>query len=233
MHWNRFFGSGGPMGATYGQNDQFGAKTGLVAPNWWNSVGQWGKQARAKPRWCNGTISQVSNGHWGVCGPQNSLLWSPWALWSILWLTITLSYTKIIPIYCLSYAFTISNLDWRWSTRLEPPNPRMVPRAIFSSFGPYWGPMAPPMAHLTNKTVPMHHHGWAMTSSTLIPHCSTRLEPPDPLMAKKGRFWPHWTLCVPFDAPGWPPMTHKTVARHHPRCSLTCSTLILNCFIRL
>ena len=24
-------------------------KTGLVAPNWWNSVGQWGKQARAKP----------------------------------------------------------------------------------------------------------------------------------------------------------------------------------------
>ena len=45
-----FFGSGGPMGTTYGQNDQFGAKTGLVAPNWWNSVGQWGKQARAKPR---------------------------------------------------------------------------------------------------------------------------------------------------------------------------------------
>ena len=34
-----FFGSGGPMGTTYGQNDQFGAKTGLVAPNW-NSVGQ-------------------------------------------------------------------------------------------------------------------------------------------------------------------------------------------------
>ena len=50
MHWNRFFGSGGPMGATYGQNDQFGAKTGLVALNWWNSVGQWGKQARVKPR---------------------------------------------------------------------------------------------------------------------------------------------------------------------------------------
>ena len=74
---------------------------------------------------------------------------------------------KIIPIYCLSYAFTISNLDWR---------------------------------------------------------CSTRLEPPDPLMAKKGRFWPHWTLDVPFDAPGWPPLTHKTVAKHHPRCSLTFST---------
>ena len=50
---------------------------------------------------------------------------------------------KIIPIYCLSYAFTISNLDWRWSTRLEPPNPRMVPRAIFSSFGPYWLPWWP------------------------------------------------------------------------------------------
>ena len=55
--------------------------------------------------------------------------------------------------------------------------------------------------------------------------------PPDPLMAKKGRFWPHWTLDVPFDAPGWPPLTHKTVAKHHPGCALACSiTLIPNCF---
>ena len=136
---------------------------------------------------------------------------------------------KIIPIYCLSYAFTISNLDWRWSTRLEPPNPRMVPRAIFSSFGPYWGPMAPPMAHLTNKTVPMHHHGCAMTSSTLIPHCSTRLEPPDPLMAKKGRFWPHWTLDAlwcPWMAPSDPQNCCKAPPRlcpglfHHPYSKL-------------
>ena len=32
------------MGATYGQNEQFGAKTGLGAPNWWNQVEQgWDK----------------------------------------------------------------------------------------------------------------------------------------------------------------------------------------------
>ena len=35
----------------------------------------------------------------------------------------------------------------------------------------------------------------------------------------------------PFDASGWPPMTHKTVAKHHPGCALACSiTLIPNCF---
>ena len=73
----------------------------------------------------------------GCVGPQNSLLWPFWALFSFLWHTMTLPYTKnysnILPGLCLNY----SNLDWHWSTRLEPPNPLMVQRAIFSSFGPY------------------------------------------------------------------------------------------------
>ena len=28
---------------------------------------------------------------------------------------------------------------------------------------------------------------------------------------------------MPFDAPGWPPLTHKTVANHHHGCALACS----------
>ena len=40
----------------------------------------------------------------------------------------------------------------------------------------------------------MHHRGCALTCSTLVPLCSTSLEPPDSLMAQKGRFWPFWTL---------------------------------------
>ena len=48
-----FFGSGGPMGAPKGplmaKMINLVLKTGLVSPNWSNSVGQWGKQDRAKP----------------------------------------------------------------------------------------------------------------------------------------------------------------------------------------
>ena len=33
-----------------------------------------------------------------------------------------------------------------------------------------------------------------LISPNLDWHCSTRLEPPDPLMVQKGRFWPFWTL---------------------------------------
>ena len=96
---------------------------------------------------------------------------------------------KIIPIYCLGYALTIQTLidtdppDWSHQIHLWSKGPFL---AVLEPMGP--GPMAPSMAHLTHKTVPMHHHGCAGTCSTLIPHCSTRLEPPDPLMAKKGRF---------------------------------------------
>ena len=169
----------------------------------------------------------------GCVGPQNSLLWPFWALFSFLWHTMTLPYTKnysnLLPGLCLNYSLIDTDPpDWSHQIHLWSKGPFL---AVLEPMGP--GPMAPSMAHLTHKTVPMHHHGCAGTCSTLIPHCSTRLEPPDQHMAKKERFWPLWTLCVPFDAPGWPPMTHKTVARHHPRCSLTCSTLIPNCFIRL
>ena len=56
------------------------------------------------------------------------------------------------------------------------------------------GSRGPPRAPLIPETVPMHHRGCALTCSTLVPLCSTSLEPPDSLMAQKGRFWPFWTL---------------------------------------
>ena len=68
-------------------------------------------------------------------------------------------------------------------------------KAVFDRFGLFWGPSGTPRwPSLTPKTVPMHHRGCALTCSTLVPHCSTSLEPPAPLMAQKGRFWPFWTL---------------------------------------
>ena len=142
-------------------------------------------------------------------------------------LPYTKNYSNLLPGLCLNYSLIDTDPpDWSHQIHLWSKGPFL---AVLEPMGP--GPMAPSMAHLTHKTVPMHHHGCAGTCSTLIPHCSTRLEPPDPLMAKKGRFWPHWTLCVPFDAPGWPPLTHKTVAKHHPGSALACSiTLIPNCF---
>ena len=41
---------------------------------------------------------------------------------------------------------------------------------------------------------PQKGRGCALTCSTLVPLCSTSLEPLDPLMAEKGRFWLFWTL---------------------------------------
>ena len=167
------------MGATYGQNDQFGAKTGLVAPNWWNSVGQWGKQARAKPRWCNGTISQVSNGHWGVCGPQKSLLWSPWVLWSILWLTITLSYTKnysnILPELCLYYIQPWLTLFHQIGATRPTYGQK---RTFLASLDPLCGPLMPldgPLwpTKLLQSTTPVVP--WLVPSplfQTVSPYCS-------------------------------------------------------------
>ena len=73
--------------------------------------------------------------------------------------------------------------------------------ATRSAYGPkrpfwtLWGPSGTPIwPSLNRKTVPIHHWGCALTCSTLVPLCSTSLEPPDPLMAKKGRFWQFWTL---------------------------------------
>ena len=58
-----------------------------------------------------------------------------------------------------------------------------------------WGPSGTPgWPSLTSETVPMHHQGYALTCSPLVPHCSTSLEPPDPLMAQTGCFWPFWTF---------------------------------------
>ena len=68
-------------------------------------------------------------------------------------------------------------------------------RAVFGPFGSFWGPSGTPIwPSLNRKTVPIHHWGCALTCSTLVSLCSTSLEPPDPLMAEKGRFWLFWTL---------------------------------------
>ena len=118
---------------------------------------------------------------------------------------------KIIPIYCLGYALTIQTLidtdppDWSHQIHLWSKGPFL---AVLDPLGALW-----PWPN-------------AMICSTLFPHFSTKLVPPDPLKAKKGRFWLHWTLWVPIDAHGWPPLTHKTVAKHHPGCALACSTTL-------
>ena len=73
--------------------------------------------------------------------------------------------------------------------RLGPEN------AVFGRFGPFFGALwHTQMALPDPQNVPMHHRGCALTCSTLVPLCSTSLEPPDSLMAQKGRFWPFWTL---------------------------------------
>ena len=79
--------------------------------------------------------------------------------------------------------------NWSHQIRLWPK------KAVFGRFGPFWEPSGTPRwPSLTPKTVPKYHHGYALTCSTLTPHCSTSSEPPAPLMAQKGRFLPFWTL---------------------------------------
>ena len=68
-------------------------------------------------------------------------------------------------------------------------------RPFLAVLDPVWGPSGAPIwPSLTRETVSMHHQGYALPCSTLVPLCSTSLEPPDSLMAQKGRFWPFWTL---------------------------------------
>ena len=131
------------------------------------------EQVRAHPGRCNETISQVRNGRRGMCGPK---------------------------------------------------------KAVFGRFGPLWRPSGTPIwPSLTPKTVPMHHRVCALTCSTLVPLCSTSLEPPDPLMAQKGRFWQFWTLRGPSGAPIWPSLTREMVSMHHQGYALPCSTLVPLC----
>ena len=66
--------------------------------------------------------------------------------------------------------------------------------SFLGSGGPFWRASGTPRwSCLTCKAVPMHHLGCALTFS-LVPDCSTRLEPPDLLMAQKNCSWPFWTL---------------------------------------
>ena len=50
------------MGATYGQNDQFGAKTGLVAPNWCKTMGKTSQSKTKVMQWNNFTSQQWTLG---------------------------------------------------------------------------------------------------------------------------------------------------------------------------
>ena len=83
-----------------------------------------------------------------------------------------------------------------WGAQIGPPKgPKWLKKAVFGRFGPLWRPSGTPIwPSLTPITVPMHHRGCALTCSTLVPNCSVSLEPLDPLMAEKGRFWLFWTL---------------------------------------
>ena len=66
--------------------------------------------------------------------------------------------------------------------------------SFLGSGGPFWRASGTPRwSCLTCKAVPMHHLRCALTCS-LVPDCSTRLEPPDLLMAQKNCSWPFWTL---------------------------------------
>ena len=97
-------------------------------------------------------------------------------------------------------------------------------------FWTLWGPSGTPIwPSLTRETVSMHHRGYALPCSTLVPLCSTSLEPPDPLMAQKGRFWQFWTLWGPSGAPIWPSLTREMVSMHHQGYALPCSTLVPLC----
>ena len=103
-------------------------------------------------------------------------------------------------------------------------------KAVFGRFGSFWGPSGTPRwPSLAPKTIPIHYWGCALTCSTLVSLCSISLEPPDPLMAQKGRFGPFWTLWGPSGTPIWPSLNRKTVPIHHWGCALTCSTLVPLC----
>ena len=137
---------------------------------------------------------------------------------------------KTIPIHYWGCALTCSTLVSLCSISLEPPDPLMAQKGRFGPFWTLWGPSGTPIwPSLNRKTVPIHHWGCALTCSTLVPLCSTSLEPPDPLMAQKGRFWQFWTLWGPSGAPIWPSLTRETVSMHHQGYALPCSTLVPLC----
>ena len=154
------------------------------------------EQVGAHPGQCNGTISLVRGAHGGPNrtpkGPKRPF----WILWELSgtpgWPSLT---RKTVPIHHWGCAVTCSTLVSLCSTSLERPDPLMAQKGRFWPFWTLWGPSGAPIwPSLTREMVSMHHQGCALTCSTLVPLCSTSLEPPDPLMAEKGRFWLFWTL---------------------------------------
>ena len=141
----------------------------------------------------------------GCVGPQNSLLWPFWALFSFLWHTMTLPYTKnysnLLPGLCLNYSLIDTDPpDWSHQIHLWSKGPFL---AVLEPMGP--GPMAPSMAHLTHKTVPRHHHG-----------CVWRF----------GLIGPFVCPLMPLDGPHWPTKLLRSITPDVP-------WLVPNCFTRL
>ena len=127
----------------------------------------------------------------GCVGPQNSLVRSLMAQKGCFWPF----WTSLEALWHTHIALPVSTLVPNRSASLERPDPLMDEKSRFGRFGSFWGPSGTPIwPSLTRKTVPIHHWGCAVTCSTLVSLCSTSLEPPDPLMAEKGRFWLFWTL---------------------------------------
>ena len=59
------------------------------------------------------------------------------------------------------------------------------------------GPISTFRPLLIHEMVPMHRPGGTLTCSNLVPHCSTSLEQPDPLISHTWTFWsflPFWAI---------------------------------------
>ena len=135
----------------------------------------------------------------GDLEPQNSLLWSLMAIWDplgALWHTRMAfpdprNCSNASPGICPDLFHPCSILFHQ----LGATRSAYGPKKRFWLFWTLWGPSGTPRwPSLTRETVSMHHQGYARPCSTLVPLCFTSLEPLDPLMAEKGRFWLFWTL---------------------------------------
>ena len=164
-----------------------------MAPDWRNSVEyRWNKSGHIR-----GDSMEPFLGSGVPLGGHQIRLWPENAVFGRFgpflgpsgtprWPSLT---RKTVPMHHRGCALTCSTLVPHCSISLEPPYLLMAQKGCFWPFWTLWGPSgAPGWFSLTRKTVPMHHRGCALTCSTLVPHCSTSLRSPDPLMAQKGCF---------------------------------------------
>ena len=122
---------------------------------------------------------------------EKGCFWPFWTLLGALWcpwmaLPDLQNCSNASPGMCPDLIHPYSTLFHQFGATRSAYGPKRLFLAVLDPFG---GPSgAPGWFSLTRKTVPMHHRGCALTCSTLVPHCSTSLESPDPLMAQKGCF---------------------------------------------